>query len=98
MGQKSCVLAGLVAARTQCRRVLLHRNGDVVDSYVDAAGDYMEKENAFSEQMTLWTVQGKGKETERTVPKPHDPARQMWRDFASVCGSGGRQRRSSSAG
>lgn len=75
----------------QCRRVLLHRNGDVVDSYVDAAGDYLEKENVFSEQMTLWTVQRKGKETERTVPKPHDPARQMWRDFASVCGSGGRE-------
>ena len=75
----------------QCRRVLLHRNGDVVDSYVDAAGDYLEKENVFSEQMTLWTVQRKGKETERTVPKPHDPARQMWRDFASVCGIGGRE-------
>lgn len=75
----------------QCRRVLLHRKGDVVDSFIEAAGDYLEKENAFPEQMTLWTVQQKGRETERTVPRPHDPARQMWRDFGAVSGHSGRE-------
>ena len=38
----------------QCRRILLLRKDQRVVGYMEAAGDYFPKENAFSEQMTLW--------------------------------------------
>ena len=38
----------------QCRRALLQKEGQWVTSYVEAAGDYFPRENAFCEQMTLW--------------------------------------------
>src|SRR5699024_4957047 len=44
----------------QCRRVLLCREHGAVIGYVEAAGEYIHKESAFSEQMTFWTVRKSG--------------------------------------
>lgn len=74
----------------QCRRVLLHREGDVVTSYTEAAGEYIEKESAFVEQMTFWSVRSKGKNVEQYIPRQHDSSRQMWRDFSVLLGNTGR--------
>ena len=46
----------------QCRRILLHREGDIVVGYTEAAGEYIEKESAFVEQMTFWSLKKKGKD------------------------------------
>lgn len=74
----------------QCRRVLLHRERDVVISYTEAAGEYIEKESAFVEQMTYWSVKRKEKNVEQYVPRQHDSSRQMWRDFSVLLGNSGR--------
>lgn len=72
----------------QCRRVLLHYNNGIVTDYVEAAGDCIEEENAFSEQMTYWCEKKKGKETLDYYPREHDPSKQMWRDFSVMLGEG----------
>lgn len=73
----------------QCRRVLLLREDDKVNSFVEAAGEYLEKESAFSEQMTFWTKKTKGANVLEFYPKVHDQARQMWRDFSVLMGKNG---------
>ena len=75
----------------QCRRVSLNRENGFVTGYTEAAGEYFEKESAFSEQMTFWTVRKKGKDVEGFYPKPHDKTRQMWRDFSVLLGGTGRK-------
>lgn len=70
----------------QCRRVLLRREDGCVTGYVEAAGDYFPKENAFCEQMTLWEGI---RERDRIIgyrPRVHQPSRQMWRDFSVLMG------------
>lgn len=70
----------------QGRRILLEREGKWVVGYQEAAGDYFTKENAFSEQMTLW---GEIKEKNVRIgysPRSHRPDRQMWRDFSVLMG------------
>ena len=70
----------------QCRRVLLQREDQWVTGYVEAAGDYFLKENAFCEQMTLWEGI---KERDQIIgyrPRAHQPSRQMWRDFSVLMG------------
>lgn len=74
----------------QCRRVLLHREDEVVTGYTEAAGEYIEKESAFVEQMTFWSVKRKGKNVEQYFPRQHDSSRQMWRDFSVLLGNSGR--------
>lgn len=74
----------------QCRRVLLHREGDMVASFTEAAGEYIEKESAFVEQMTFWREK-KEKDVLRYTPKKHDSSRQMWRDFSAIIGETGRK-------
>ena len=69
-----------------CRRVLLQREGEWVTSYVEAAGDYFPKENAFSEQMTLWDGIRERDQIIGYRPRPHQPSRQMWRDFSVLMG------------
>lgn len=44
--------AGLLTL--QSRRILLKREGDRVTGYALLGGVFFQKENAFSEQMTLW--------------------------------------------
>lgn len=75
----------------QCRRVLLCREQGAVTGYVEAAGEYIHKESAFSEQMTFWTVRKSGKGGQEYVPYLHEKARQMWRDFSSLVGDGSKQ-------
>lgn len=72
----------------QCRRILLERSEDTVTGYIEAAGDYAEKESAFSEQMTIWEKRKNG-DIVSCLPKPHNPSRQMWRDFSSLVGNEG---------
>ncbi len=75
----------------QCRRVLLHREDGMVTGYTDAAGEYIEKESAFAEQMTFWNVKKGGKGVEQYFPRQHDSSRQMWRDFSVLLGSSSRK-------
>lgn len=74
----------------QCRRILLHREDDLVIGYTETAGEYIERESAFAEQMTFWNVKKGGKDIEQYFPRRHDSSRQMWRDFSVLLGAGGR--------
>ena len=66
----------------QSRRIILERANGLVTGYKLLGGDFFENENAFEEQMTLWKKDKKRDDI--YVPKRHDPARQLWRDFASL--------------
>ena len=71
----------------QSRRLLLHRKGGMVDGFALLGGDFFPRENAFSEQMTIWRNTAKKNEAACFVPCRHDPAKQFWREFPSVfCG------------
>ena len=70
----------------QCRRVLLQREDGWVTSYVEAAGDYFPKENAFCEKMTLWEGIRERDQIIGYRPRAHQPSRQMWRDFSVLMG------------
>jgi len=66
------------------RRMLLKLEGGYVTGCKLFGGNSIE-DNAFSEQMTVW---GK-KETKNSTeyyPKPHDPSKQLWRDFGALTG------------
>lgn len=63
----------------QCRRIMLIRTGGRVTGYMLLGGDIVSKENAFTEQMTLW-YQKEGS----FVPRRHDPSRSIWRDYQSL--------------
>lgn len=66
----------------QSRRLILHRDGKYVTGYHLLGGDFFDKENAFTEQMTVWgTIKDKKGEVVGYQPKRHDKSRQMWRDF-----------------
>lgn len=69
----------------QSRRLLLKREGNNVLGYRLLGGDFFPKENAFTEQMTLWR-----KDAKQDVynPKRHDPSRQLWRDFSAFLAEG----------
>jgi CRISPR system Cascade subunit CasA len=67
----------------QSRRLLLERNGEDIVGYKLLGGDFFQKENAFSEQMTIWRRDSTSRE-EIYVPKRHDVSKQLWRSFASL--------------
>jgi CRISPR system Cascade subunit CasA len=73
----------------QSRYVRLIRKDGVVTEYTEAAGEYIEEESAFSEQMTFWSARKKDKDIMGFYPKPHDKSRQMWREFSSLLGESG---------
>jgi CRISPR system Cascade subunit CasA len=54
-----------------------------VIGYKLIGGDAFERENCFTEQMTMW-YKPASKQTEAFLPKRHNSERQMWRDFASL--------------
>lgn len=64
----------------QDRRLLLKREHERVVGFLLLGGDVVPKENALSEQMTMWYL---NKDNE-LVPRRHDPARALWRDFSSI--------------
>lgn len=71
----------------QSRRIFLTRTGDHVTGYALLGGDFFEKQNAFSEQMTVWKAKkstGKNAEIEGWLPRRHDPSRQIWRDLPLI--------------
>lgn len=72
----------------QSRRLLLSREGDKVTGFALLGGDFFPRENAFTEQMTVWRDPDakKSKKTGVTtfVPSRHDKARQFWREFPAV--------------
>ena len=73
----------------QSRRLLLKREGGAVTGYTLLGGDFFQRENAFTEQMTVWrTVTDKNKKITGFQPKRHDKSRQMWRDFAAFAAQG----------
>ena len=65
----------------QSRRLKLVKEGNVVTGYGLIGGDFFPEENAFNEQMTVWTNKSTRTET-LYYPRSHDPSRQLWRDFA----------------
>jgi CRISPR system Cascade subunit CasA len=67
----------------QSRRLLLECIGDDIIGYKLLGGDFFRKENAFSEQMTIWRRDTKSRE-EIYNPKRHDASKQLWRGFASL--------------
>lgn len=65
----------------QSRRLLLQREGNSVIGYRLLGGDFFSKENAFTEQMTLWR---KDKKKDLHNPRRHDVTKQLWRDFPAL--------------
>lgn len=69
----------------QSRRLLLIRDNDCVTGYYLLGGDFIEKEDAFSEQMTVWKPVYNGKrEPIGFQPARHNHERKMWQDFSSI--------------
>ena len=66
----------------QSRRILLERSNDMISGFILLGGDFFQKENAFSEQMTLW--RRKDEKKDEYVPKRHNSTRQFWRDFTPM--------------
>ncbi len=68
----------------QSRRLILHRDGKYVTGYHLLGGDFFAKENAFTEQMTVWgTLKDKKGNVIGYQPRRHSKSRQLWRDFSS---------------
>lgn len=69
----------------QSRRLLLKREEAAVVGFTLLGGDYFPKENAFTEQMTVWRNTAKKEaDPNEYVPRRHDPSRQLWRDFSAL--------------
>lgn len=69
----------------QSRRLILRCKDDRVTGYALLGGDFFERENAFSEQMTVWRQEGKKKDAPVVFrPKRHNSSIQFWREFPSV--------------
>ncbi len=69
----------------QSRRLLLQRRGDKVIGLTLLGGDFFQRENAFSEQMTIWhSTKTKKNEPVSYVPKRHDASKKFWREIPFV--------------
>lgn len=69
----------------QSRRLLLRQEGGKVIGLTLLGGDFFQKENAFTEQMTIWrSVKAKKNEPINYVPQRHDASKKFWREFPSV--------------
>ena len=64
----------------QSRRVLLKRDENAISGYTVTGGDYFSKENAFSEQMTMWMQKNDGIK----IPWKPEASIQMWREFPVI--------------
>ncbi len=65
----------------QSRRTYLVKGEGCITGYYTYGGDVISNQDAFCEPMTLWQ---RKKDGSGYVPKHHDPARRLWRDFSSV--------------
>ena len=80
-------LAGILTL--QSRRILLKTEGDRVVSYGILGGDAFSEQNAKREPMTLWRlIEDKKTGTALYVPRRHERARQIWRDFGAMVNIG----------
>lgn len=68
----------------QSRLIWLMREDSQVTEYGILCGDSFSPQNALSEQMTAWTKVEKKNEPLYYIPRPHEPGRQMWRDFSNL--------------
>ncbi len=68
----------------QSRRLLLIREGRLVKGYLLQGGDIVKKENALTEQMTVWRLN----DDSEWVPKRHDPSKSVWRDYSALMSKG----------
>ena len=85
-------LAGLLTL--QSRRILLRREEDLVTGYFILGGDAFSEQNAIREPMTLWRrTQEKKDEPACTIPRRHERAKQIWRDFGALVAQDGDSRR-----
>lgn len=77
-------LAGLYT--TQFRRVQLERDpaAQQVARCIIWSGQSVEDANATLENMTMWKTVDVSKGVSQTVPRRHDPNRQVWRDFSAL--------------
>lgn len=63
----------------------MHRQHGKVTGYSLLGGDFIAKENAFCEQMTVWRkISAKKNMPDFYQPKRHDPNKQFWREFPAV--------------
>lgn len=71
------------------RLLLLKEQNGRITGFNLLGGGFFEKTDAFNEPFTTWRpVKGKKNEPVHFVPRRHDAARQIWRDFASIAGFG----------
>lgn len=69
----------------QSRRLFLQRKDDKVIGLSLLGGDFFQRENAFTEQMTIWrNVKAKKNGPISYVPQRHDASKKFWREFPSV--------------
>ena len=65
----------------QSRRILLDVKNNSIIGLKMIGGDFFNKENAFAEPMTIWSVPQKANEA--YTPKRHKIEKQLWREFSS---------------
>lgn len=68
----------------QSRRLFMLRERNKVIGYYLLGGDFFDKIDAFTEPMTIWSVNGSEKNKIQFQPKRHDSSVQMWREFPSA--------------
>ena len=62
-----------------------------VVGYEVLGGDYWDSENAFGEQMTLWSRTSKKNEKMTYKPQQHEAGKQLWREIPSMLDPEGRK-------
>lgn len=65
----------------QSRRIYLRQENEKVIGYNELSGDFFDTTNVFIEPMTIWRSQTPVK----FEPQVHDSAKQMWREFSTIC-------------
>lgn len=67
----------------QSRRIILKREKGRVIGHILVGGDFIQPDNAFAEQMTIWKNYTKNGLTIYS-PRLHDTTKQMWREFPTL--------------
>lgn len=73
----------------QSRRIMLKMGEGRVVGYSILGGDSFPEQGAFNEPMTLWRyTEDKKTKFSGFIPRRHDRARQIWRDFGALVNTG----------